>query len=140
MPPQTWNAVANMRGARMSADRRKWVFELREHDSVVSGLKQLGVVEPIPSWVFEILKRAGKRSEVVLNPDILPPALLPYQEDGVRFGMSRSGCCLIGDEMGLGKTLQALSIAAQYMQEWPVIVVCPSSVRGVWKEQVRDQK
>lgn len=35
-------------------------------------------------------------------------SLLPFQLDGVRFGLQRGGRCLIADEMGLGKTLQVL--------------------------------
>lgn len=37
--------------------------------------------------------------------------------------------------MGLGKTLQALGVACAYREDWPVLVVCPSSLRGVWKKE-----
>jgi SNF2 family DNA or RNA helicase len=30
--------------------------------------------------------------------------------------------------MGLGKTLQAIAVAAYYKEDWPVLVVAPSSV------------
>lgn len=30
---------------------------------------------------------------------------------------------------GLGKTVQALAIAACYPEDWPLLVVCPSSMR-----------
>jgi hypothetical protein len=36
----------------------------------------------------------------------LQDALLPFQLEGVKFGLKRHGRCLIADEMGLGKTLQ----------------------------------
>lgn len=39
-------------------------------------------------------------------PKILREALLPFQLDGVKFGLRRGGRCLIADEMGLGKTIQ----------------------------------
>uniref|UniRef100_A0A6N2LV08 Helicase C-terminal domain-containing protein n=1 Tax=Salix viminalis TaxID=40686 RepID=A0A6N2LV08_SALVM len=39
-------------------------------------------------------------------PRKLLDALLPFQLDGLRFGLRRGGRCLIADEMGLGKTLQ----------------------------------
>jgi uncharacterized protein (DUF3820 family) len=48
MAPQTWSALGAMKGARMAADRKKWVFPLRDHESVVSELGRLGTVEPIP--------------------------------------------------------------------------------------------
>jgi SNF2 family DNA or RNA helicase len=45
---------------------------------------------------------------------------------------------LLADEMGLGKTAQALAIIAQYLDaEGPALVVTPSSLGGVWKEQTR---
>ena len=36
---------------------------------------------------------------------------------------------------GLGKTVQALAVAAHFREAWPVLVVCPSSVRFVWEDQ-----
>lgn len=39
--------------------------------------------------------------------------------------------------MGLGKTIQALAIASYYRQEWPFIIVCPSSVKFMWKENAK---
>lgn len=32
--------------------------------------------------------------------------------------------------MGLGKTVQAIALASAYRDEWPVLVVAPSSLRG----------
>src|SRR3989344_7043799 len=39
------------------------------------------------------------------------------------------------DEMGLGKTLQAIAVAAYYKEDWPVLVVAPSSVPHVIHHQ-----
>lgn len=39
-------------------------------------------------------------------PQQIKDALLPFQLEGVMFGLRRRGRCLIADEMGLGKTLQ----------------------------------
>ncbi|XP_033126575.1 DNA annealing helicase and endonuclease ZRANB3-like [Anneissia japonica] len=44
--------------------------------------------------------------------------------------------CLIGDEMGLGKTLQALSVAYCYKEEWPLLIIVPSSLRYPWIEEL----
>ncbi|CAH1244620.1 ZRANB3 [Branchiostoma lanceolatum] len=38
--------------------------------------------------------------------------------------------------MGLGKTLQAIAVAYHYRQEWPVLVVVPSSLRYQWVEEL----
>ena len=42
-------------------------------------------------------------------PKPMLEALLPFQLDGVKFGLQRGGRCLIADEMGLGKTLQVIA-------------------------------
>ena len=47
-------------------------------------------------------------------PAALRGALMPFQAEGVRFGVERCGRCLIADEMGVGKTLQAVALAACY--------------------------
>eukprot|EP00961_Rhodomonas_salina_P157402 2119673-Rhodomonas_salina.3 len=44
-------------------------------------------------------------------PTHLRKALMPFQVDGVKFGIAQGGRCIIGDEMGLGKTLQVASLA-----------------------------
>ena len=38
--------------------------------------------------------------------------------------------------MGLGKTLQALSIAYYYRDQWPLLIVVPSSLRYPWIDEV----
>uniref|UniRef100_A0A8C2QQT2 DNA annealing helicase and endonuclease ZRANB3 n=1 Tax=Capra hircus TaxID=9925 RepID=A0A8C2QQT2_CAPHI len=38
--------------------------------------------------------------------------------------------------MGLGKTVQAIGIAYFYKEEWPVLVVVPSSLRYPWTEEI----
>ena len=41
-------------------------------------------------------------------------ALLPFQEEGVLFGLTHNGRALIADEMGVGKTLQAIALSTCY--------------------------
>ena len=60
---------------------------------------------------------------------ILVRALIPFQKEGVIFGIKRNGRVLIADDMGLGKTIQALGIAHYYLEEWPLLIVAPSSMR-----------
>lgn len=90
-------------------------------------------------------------------------ALYPFQREGVMFALQRNGRALIAyvcfsllgsgcvhglalnslslslslsrDEMGLGKTLQAIAVAAYYKEDWPVLVVAPSSVPHVIHHQ-----
>lgn len=39
--------------------------------------------------------------------------------------------------MGLGKTIQALGIAHYYYENWPLLIVCPSSMRFPWEEAIQ---
>ena len=51
-----------------------------------------------------------------------------------RFAIQRNGRAMLADDMGLGKTVQAIAIATYYCKEWPLLIVCPSSVRLVWAQ------
>lgn len=58
-------------------------------------------------------------------------ALLPFQREGVRFGLLHGGRALIADEMGVGKTVQAIALATCYK-------VCSSSLPpGYWLQRHR---
>uniref|UniRef100_A0A673CLY5 SWI/SNF-related matrix-associated actin-dependent regulator of chromatin subfamily A-like protein 1 n=1 Tax=Sphaeramia orbicularis TaxID=375764 RepID=A0A673CLY5_9TELE len=67
----------------------------------------------------------------------LTNSLMPFQREGVNFAVSKQGRLLLADDMGLGKTVQAICIAAFYRDEWPLLVVAPSSVRFTWAEAFR---
>ena len=64
-------------------------------------------------------------------------SLLPFQMEGVMFGISRGGRLLLADDMGLGKTLQAAAISFFYRAEWPLLVICPACLTGSWKEALQ---
>lgn len=38
--------------------------------------------------------------------------------------------------MGLGKTIQAISVACIFKQEWPLLIVVPSSLKYPWIEEL----
>ncbi|NXX91072.1 ZRAB3 endonuclease, partial [Centropus bengalensis] len=69
-------------------------------------------------------------------PERLRNKLLPFQEKGIVFALQRSGRCMIADEMGLGKTIQAIAISYYYKNEWPLLIVVPSSLRYPWVEEM----
>ncbi|BFZ17035.1 hypothetical protein BsWGS_20074 [Bradybaena similaris] len=69
-------------------------------------------------------------------PKKLRDRLLPFQREGVRFAAEKNGRCLIADEMGLGKTIQAISVAYIYKDEWPLLIVVPSSLKFCWIEEL----
>uniref|UniRef100_A0A8C2K6Z4 Helicase ATP-binding domain-containing protein n=1 Tax=Cyprinus carpio TaxID=7962 RepID=A0A8C2K6Z4_CYPCA len=75
-----------------------------------------------------------------LLPQKLREKLMPFQREGVLFALSRDGRPLITDDlchqMGLGKTIQAISVACIFKQEWPLLIVVPSSLKYPWIEEL----
>lgn len=65
-------------------------------------------------------------------PKILWQKLKVYQRDGVRNFLRLNGRMLLGDDPGLGKTLQSIVCALCYRAKWPLLVICPSSVKSNW--------
>lgn len=59
---------------------------------------------------------------------------LPHQKEGAEF-LARQGHALLADQPGLGKTLQAL-LAAKLVKARTGLVICPASVREMWKRLV----
>lgn len=120
---------------------KSWNFHIEDHDRLVKALSEIDNVSftPIPSGVLKIFQKATTTGEIC-EADIsaldskLKESLLPFQKLGVYFGINHGGRVLIADDMGLGKTIQSIAIASYYIREWPLLVVCPSSVRYSWLE------
>jgi len=69
---------------------------------------------------------------------LLKMDLYSYQKQGALFAAS-AGRCLIADEMGLGKTIQAIAageIMAQCFGIEKVLVICPTSLKYQWKQEI----
>jgi hypothetical protein len=47
-----------------------------------------------------------------------------------------NGRVFITDEMGLGKTVTSLAIMLHYQQEWPLLILCPASLRHTWPQEI----
>jgi len=113
-------------------------------------------VSAVPRWVMELVD-CGSRMQKLEAEDVddhcaalsyfrtaypgSPAAqahnqVLAYQKQGIQFSVLNSGRVLIGDEMGLGKTLQAIGVVCEFIDEWPVIVVVPPSLRLMWRDQL----
>lgn len=58
-----------------------------------------------------------------------------YQKVGVQFLEAGHGSGFIGDDMGLGKTLQTIGYLSLHPEVRPVLVVCPSVVKGSWRSE-----
>lgn len=63
--------------------------------------------------------------------------LYHFQKTGIEFGIKRRGRMLLFDEMGVGKTVQAIGISALYQEDWPVLIICPSSLKYNWRNEIK---
>jgi len=69
-------------------------------------------------------------------PKNLYNKLYDFQRAGVEFAVKNKGRCIIADEMGVGKTIQAIAISYIYRADWPVLILCPSSLKYNWEDEI----
>nr|XP_018904491.1 PREDICTED: SWI/SNF-related matrix-associated actin-dependent regulator of chromatin subfamily A-like protein 1 [Bemisia tabaci] len=121
-----------------------WSFPLSQYECFRKGLDKFKpdvTIGAIPNYVLRIFRNPEKKySEMNIDLSRIEPKLLDslyaFQRDGVKFGISKQGRCIIADDMGLGKTIQALGIADYYHSDWPLLIVCPSSMRYQWEQEI----
>ncbi|KAG7502720.1 SWI SNF-related matrix-associated actin-dependent regulator of chromatin subfamily A 1 [Solea senegalensis] len=128
---------------------RKWSFSLEDYKRLMDLLSGIAAVEvePLPRALIQAFSArfegTDARSLAIPEADLssidpsLTHSLMPFQREGVNFAVFKQGRLLLADDMGLGKTVQAICIAAYYRNEWPLMVVAPSSVRFTWAEAFR---
>jgi len=135
-------ALRRLGGGTWDPRRRVWTFPLSFHDKIMKALKNAsGVkvkVEPLHHLPAAVLTSASSipddSSRYCHIPVTLEEQLMEFQREGVKFGLLHGGRVLIGDEMGLGKTVQAIALAAAYRDEWPGLIIAPSSLREQWAD------
>jgi len=69
---------------------------------------------------------------------LLKVQLYPYQRQGALFA-AKAGRSLIADDMGLGKTIEAIAaveMLARTVGLERVLIVCPTSVKHQWKQEI----
>ncbi|XP_063720872.1 SWI/SNF-related matrix-associated actin-dependent regulator of chromatin subfamily A-like protein 1 [Symsagittifera roscoffensis] len=126
---------------------RQWRFPIEDYNTFFDKLKSLPLAErltlrPLPTMVlkqFEICRKFEKiQEEKTIDWSKFPNSdeLMDFQREGIKWVIGRNGRALIADEMGLGKTVQALMIAFNYEAEWPLLIVCPSSLRNTWADAI----
>lgn len=156
-PQPIKDAVQRFSGAAPAKEKNKFgevlvtipVERVCEFDTYIRAHAPVELVYEVPKSVLERIakfqteeKARERAGDIVTRPldELLPTklaeSLMQFQWHGVHFALKRGGRCLIGDDMGLGKTIQAIAIARVYMSDWPLLIVCPSSLRLNWKEEL----
>lgn len=100
----------------------------------------------VAGWIADIFGRLRNPDGAIIPdiPDDLNATLRPYQERG--FGWLSQmrqmglGACL-ADDMGLGKTIVTITLwldeRANHNIQDPALLVCPTSVVGNWRHELR---
>ncbi|XP_058804716.1 SWI/SNF-related matrix-associated actin-dependent regulator of chromatin subfamily A-like protein 1 [Phymastichus coffea] len=128
------------------AKSKVWNFHINDYDLLhekLVNMKPDVVFNGLPSFVLKVFKNSfqneNKEKPIVDLSRIdatLLNSLYQFQREGIEYGVLQNGRCLIADDMGLGKTRQALGLAHYYKNDWPLIIVTPSSVRYQWSEAI----
>lgn len=144
--PTVINIFKTLPSRSYDVKTRIWDFHIDDYNSLIQKLKNHESnisVTGIPQTILQIFKKRLKsEQENILEQDLskidrtLISSLMPFQQEGVCFGISKGGRCMIADDMGLGKTIQALGIAHYFQESWPLLIVVPSSVRYQWSEAI----
>lgn len=85
---------------------------------------------------FQIVQKNISDDLTYIDELLLTP--YPFQVIGINY-LCDHGKCLLADEMGLGKTIQILGAAYKLFRQGKikkVLVVCPSSLKYQWAEEI----
>lgn len=122
---------------------KRWSFSVQDYFPLIQQIKtvsNLGIrfENEIPNTAINALIEANQKRDVAIDlterlEENFVEQLFPFQKEGIKFAIRHEGRCLIADDMGLGKTIQSISIAMWYREDWPLLVICPASLRHQWK-------
>lgn len=91
--------------------KREWSFSLSDYQLIQERVPLIPDVSigQIPKFVLNLMNKTKienvnemEASCLSAIEPILVNSLLPFQKEGVCFGISKQGRCMIADEMGLG--------------------------------------
>ena len=132
--------------------QKHWLFPLSQYDTLHTALESLqqsaqrvslDLSDDIPRHLRRFLNRPLPKPPQITDeqfravlPRALSKALLPFQVSGVLFALSKGGKVALADEMGVGKSVQAIAVMSWYSADWPVLIVCPSSLRLNWQTEI----
>lgn len=141
---------------RWDPSEKEWVV-LKESVKYPPGRNAQWYVDAFADWAVRIRLASAKRyKEIETDIDYTLPELkpftgehymlldpYPYQLEGVRYALDHKRC-IFGDEPGLGKTLTAICSVVKahreakvYGESFPVLVVCPASLKINWQREFR---
>uniref|UniRef100_A0A1B6C6H6 SWI/SNF-related matrix-associated actin-dependent regulator of chromatin subfamily A-like protein 1 n=1 Tax=Clastoptera arizonana TaxID=38151 RepID=A0A1B6C6H6_9HEMI len=141
---ETVEVFKTVKGFLYDSQLKQWNFPLTEYQSFKQAtdlLRPSVSISPLPTIIFDIFLNKNTKTNLhkidITKVEVtLRNNAYPFQIEGIQFGVSKEGRCLLADDMGLGKTIQALGIADYYHCDWPLLIVCPSSMKFQWEEEI----
>lgn len=133
-------AVKKIPGARWMPDPKYWTAPVTSIDEVKQFCQDLGFhmgesAKTLINGVEDNLEQSYSAERIELDID-LKKRLFDFQTVGADFAI-RLKNVINGDDMGLGKTPQGIATAMGH-NEWPILVVCPKSLRLNWRKEFHD--
>ena len=154
-------SIAKKYKGQYFAETKEWILKMKNYkeaaEEIMKYSKSKNVkVNVIPQFVFDLLQHKVPFSDVsktslinyeyILDDQVkinvdglsqkIKESLYDFQRIGVNFGINHYGRILLGDEMGVGKTIQSLAMAYLYRKDWPLLILCPSSLKWTWKDEI----
>ncbi|XP_068141566.1 SWI/SNF-related matrix-associated actin-dependent regulator of chromatin subfamily A-like protein 1 [Drosophila tropicalis] len=132
----------NMPSKSYDNNTRIWDFALTDYQLLqkhVSDLKPHVIIGTIPKKLLDLCQQPPVDPEWSVLASLEPSLnekLMPFQREGVCFGIAQKGRLMICDEMGLGKTYQALAIADYFKDDWPLLICTTASTRDAWARYI----
>lgn len=148
-------------GATFDEEMKIWFSSFKTYPQLLESLKELKekyIICKIPQMALEAKERMkytylsftsnGKKIEIDYTddeknkkyfenlPEKFRSQLYPFQKEGIQFGIEKHGRLLFADEMGVGKTIQSIALCYIFRKEWPVLIICPGSVKYSWQSEI----
>ena len=143
----------------------QWRFNLKEYNNALSMMKDEKIdeeydIKKIPRFTqkalfdFEYTKLDFYNEDIDIEENVvidysndqpkkltdLPQKfydkLYSFQKEGIQFALDHNCRLLFADEMGVGKTIQAIALCRLYKEDWPVLIICPGSMKYSWKSEL----
>ena len=126
---QTFISICQGVGARFEREEKMHYVNKRNAKNLILRLREHFDVEIHADLAKDMEQIQKEIDQTFKRIDDAP--LFPFQGEGSKWLISRDRA-LLADDMGLGKTIQALMALPE---NGHAIVVCPASVKGVWKKE-----
>ncbi|CAG8698006.1 8421_t:CDS:1, partial [Acaulospora morrowiae] len=148
--PKVRDVLKQLPFSKYNSSERGWILPLTQYEDCIKRLREISEVRlninGFPAYIVKLfnISRDSQDRHTQIESEIrqripadLWSKLMPFQKEGVIQAIMRDGRILLGDEMGLGKTIQALTICSFYESDWPVLIICPSSLRLTWSVEIQ---